>query len=197
MQEVPSDSELVALASSGDDDAFRELVSRYKNYVFAIIGRAVGDRELAEELSQDVFVKAYRGLPKFRGDAIFKTWLTRITLNTTHSYFRSKKFSNKKRTVSFEQEEILEPSASDHDPILKKQMMEAFRLCFGKMKSQLQEVITLCGYQEHTYEEAASSLEIPVGTVRSRLNRARLTLKECMDQKGEIRPANRNTRKEA
>lgn len=179
-----SDKELIQQVQSGSDEAFRVLVSRYKNYVFTIIGRQVQDRDVAEELSQDVFVRSYKAMSRYRGECSFKTWITRISLNTSYSYFRSKKFSKQKVTVSTEEETFQEHGVSDHDPIFRKEIMVIFKNCFGKMKIQMQQVVTLCGYEEQSYEEAAEVLEVPVGTIRSRLNRARLTLKECMERQG-------------
>jgi len=187
MEQEPPDTTLVKQAQSGCDEAFRELVSRYKNYVFALIGRQVSDREIAEDLSQDVFIKVYKALPKYRGEASFKSWITRIALNTSHSYFQSKRFSQKARNVQFEEQLVDSEGQRDHDPVQQKYLKATFRLCFGKMAASMQEVIVLCGFQELSYQEVAHTIDIPIGTVRSRLNRARLTLKECMEQQGALR----------
>jgi len=187
MEQEPPDSTLVEQAQSGSDDAFRELVSRYKNYVFALIGRQVVDRDLAQDLSQEVFIKVYRALSKYRGEASFKSWLTRIALNTTHSYFRSKRFRQRSKNILFEEKLVDTNGQSDHDPIEQKYLKTTFKLCFGKIAATMQEIIALCGFQELSYQEVAETLDIPVGTVRSRLNRARITLKECMEQQGALK----------
>ncbi|MCB0319648.1 MAG: RNA polymerase sigma factor [Bdellovibrionales bacterium] len=182
--EEQSESELVLAAQGGSHEAFRELVSRHKNYIFAIVGKQVRNREIAEDLSQEIFVKAYNGLSRYRSESSFKTWITRIALNTTHSYFRSKSYTQQKATVSSEEDSALEIASSDHDPVFRKQIITFFALCFGKMSSAMQDVVTLCGYEEQSYEQAAEVLQVPVGTIRSRLNRARLTLRECLERQG-------------
>ncbi len=186
MEQDSSDESLVSQAQQGSDDAFRELVSRHKNYVFAVIGRQLNNREVAEELAQDTFVRAYRALSKFRGDSSFRTWLTRIALNTTRSYFSSRRAVMEQANVPLEDEHIKEVGQSDHDPVIAKELVALFRGCFRKLKSDLREVVSLCGFEEQSYEEVALSLAIPVGTVRSRLNRARLMLKECVKRGGEL-----------
>lgn len=183
MESEPSDSELVARAQQGSHDAFRELVSRHKNYVFGLIGRQVGRRDVAEELCQDAFVKAFRALARFRGDASFRTWITRIALNTTHSHFASKRYASERASVSLEH--AAEEAHEDPDPVVARELMTRFRDCLKKLKGDLREVVSLCGFEEQSYEDVAAALSIPVGTVRSRLNRARLTLRECVERGGE------------
>jgi RNA polymerase sigma-70 factor (ECF subfamily) len=184
--EDASDEELVRKAASGEDDAYRELVARYKNYVFAVIGRQIGDRNTAEELAQDVFVKAYKALSHFRSEATFKTWLTKITLNTTRSYFKSRRYKESIQTVSNEDVSITEQGKLAPDSVVTRELLSVFQLCFGALSPLMQDVMTLCSYQGESYEQASTMLDIPVGTVRSRLNRARIALKECMQSKGAL-----------
>ena len=170
------DHQIVREVVAGNSDRFRLLVLRHQALVFALIMRQVGEKELAEELAQETFLKAYRNLKLFRFEAKFSTWLTRIALNTMNSYFSSRAYKERSRTDSFSQEKHDRPEALGADA---KSDMEQFRNLLGTLSPKLREVLVLCGLEGKSYEEAAHMLSIPIGTVRSRLNKARLVLKDA------------------
>lgn len=175
---------VVRSVQAGNKESFRILVMRYKDLVYAMIMRQVADHAAAEEISQDVFVKAFLNIGKFRLESKFSTWLTRIALNETSSYFSSKKFKQQKLSESFdavkhdigdgESRESMEEEAR-HNLLLK-----TFRAGLAGLKPRFRDVLVLCGLEGKTYEEAAAILEIPVGTVRSRLNKARHLIKQSV-----------------
>lgn len=173
-----SDESLAQRAGAGDREAFRGLVVRYKDYIFSLIRRQVRDESITEDLTQEVFLKVFRGLSSFRADALFKTWLVRIALNTTNSYFASRRYKESRATDSLpeEHETILSyttPALSDSD-----QKLGFFHQALAMLSPKLRDVVVLCALQEKSYEEAAQLLSIPVGTIRSRLNSARSQMRE-------------------
>ena len=186
-QHAESDeSAIVRKVQSGDKDEFRHLVLRYKDMVYALVLRQVGRHDLAEEIAQDVFVRAFLHIRKFRFEAKFSTWLTRITLNQTHSYFSSKRFRQQCSTESFDQT-THDMSDSDQSKDLEEEkehahLMQSFRNALGMLKPKFREVLVLCGLEGKSYQEAAEVLAVPVGTIRSRLNKARLLVKEKLDE---------------
>jgi RNA polymerase sigma-70 factor (ECF subfamily) len=181
-EETIADEEVIKKVLSGDSDLYRVLVSRHQNLVFGMIMRQTGNRDLAEELTQETFIKAFTALQSFRAEAKFSTWITRIALNHTNSYFTSKAHKQRKRSDSFDIElhDKNDTSATEEHEL--RERMRKFQSCLGKVKPTFREIITLCGLQGKSYEDAASLLDIPIGTVRSRLNKARLLLRDCMNR---------------
>lgn len=174
--DIDRDLLVVDRIKSGDSSSFEELVEKYQHQVISLIARQVGDQILAEELAQDVFVRAYRGIKSFRGDSSFSTWLIRISLNVIHSYFSSKLYKQRKKTLEFnlskhDMQEELGDEVSD-------ETRDLLRVALENLKPQFKDVLVLCSLEGKKYEDVASILDVPVGTVRSRLNKARLLLKE-------------------
>lgn len=170
-----ADEELIGWIVAGKREYFSVLVERYQKMVFGMIMRQVGSRDVADEIAQETFLRAYKNLETFRRESKFATWLIRIALNQTSNYFSSKRFRQSKQTVSLDMKRHDLPdeniSRNDHREAL-------FLSALGVLAPKFRDVLTLCGYEGKSYEEAALILEIPIGTVRSRLNRARLMLKE-------------------
>lgn len=173
------DKDLIVLIQGGSKEAFHPLVSRYKNQIFNLIIRSVRDFQLAEEVSQDVFVKAYAGLKQFRFESSFATWLVRIALNTVKT-FQTTKYARQRSKTDYFEEEVTSAQESIESVLITKERCTAFHHCYDKLSSKLQQSILLLGLQAYSYEEAAEILSIPIGTVRSRLNQARLLLVRCM-----------------
>lgn len=173
-----SDEQIIRRIVAGDRELFRELVRRHRSLVFASIMRQVGERSLAEELAQETFVRAFTGLPGFRSESRFSTWIVRIAINTTSSYFSSRAFREKKRTTEFDPaSHDTKAGTADEERREKQIRFERFREALTQLPLKQREVLVLCGIEERPYEEAASLLGIPVGTVRSRLNKARLMMR--------------------
>ncbi len=163
---------------SGNADAYRHLVAAYKDRIFSLTLRMVGDRSVAEELTQEIFVKAYSNLTSFRFEASYSTWLTRISLNHISNYFESRSFIQQKQTVSFDPVSHDRPidNPSSNPPIL-----QAFRSALEDLKPAYRDVLVLCVLEDKSYEETAAILDIPIGTVRSRLNRAREQVRQLLE----------------
>ena len=181
-----SDDQIISAVNAGDYEAFSSLVIRYQNMVFALIMRQVADRELAHDLSQEVFVKAYKGLRGFKSQAAFSTWLSRIAINHTHSYFSSKKYKQKTKTSTLNPEIHAQASTTD-EALEKEQQLLKLRTFVAQLSPTYREAIVLCSFEGKSYEQAALILKIPVGTVRSRLNRARALLKEAFNKEQQRR----------
>lgn len=182
MKSEEGESEVIKQVLSGDKNAFESLVVTHQDLIFAMIMRQVGHVSTAEELTQEVFIKAFKNLKSFNFEAKFSTWLTRIAINHTTSFFRSRRFKESKQTEAIKEEanKVSEDKLSSGYEL--KEQLAAFRNCFKKLGPKFQAIITLCGLEERSYEEAALIAEVPLGTVRSRLNKARLLLKDCMSE---------------
>lgn len=179
-----ADDLLVDRILAGELELFRFLVDRHKNLVFAMIMRQISSRETAEELSHEVFVKAYKNLKSFRKEAKFSSWLVRIALNHCSSYFSSKVFKQKLATDELENLEIEGNNQSPEDALEHKELTFALQTCLQKLKPLFRDVITICALESRSYDEAAQLFEVPVGTIRSRLNKARLLMRECLEKRG-------------
>ncbi len=163
---------------AGDKDEFRLLVLAYQERVFAVIMRAVGRESTAKELTQEAFIKAYLNLDQFRFESSFSTWLIRIALNVANSYFSSRAFKEQTKTSSIEEtnyQEIPEPGKTQ---VYDEEAVARLRYVVGRLRPKLRDVFILCALDERSYEETARILGIPVGTVRSRLNKARLLIRQ-------------------
>lgn len=168
------ETELIERIVAGRAEEFSVLVERYQSMVFGMIMRQVGSRDIADELAQETFLRAFQNLDSFRNRSKFSTWLIRIALNQTSSWFASKRFQQARRTVSLDLTAHDRPADGEADTRNREAL---FLMALGALAPKFRDVITLCGYEGRSYEEAAMILEIPVGTIRSRLNRARLMLK--------------------
>jgi RNA polymerase sigma-70 factor, ECF subfamily len=180
MSKELSDQELVEATLAGDHNSYSQLVRRYQSLVFSIILKKVANREAAEELAQDVFVRAFKSLRTFRFESELSTWLVRIAINLSYNYRKSSWHRKSRRT-----DELggLVVSAGDAQPdsvLAARQMRLIFEDCFAKLSQKLSQALLLSGLQGLSYEQAAEVMQIPVGTVRSRLNQARLLVMECM-----------------
>ncbi|MBN8549867.1 MAG: sigma-70 family RNA polymerase sigma factor [Deltaproteobacteria bacterium] len=167
----------------GNTEEFRHLVSTHKNRIFSMVLRTVGEHAVAEELTQEIFVRAYSSLAKFRFESSFSTWLTCIALNHTNSYFKSKKYKQKVRTVCFEPRVHDQSNEMESEIETDAAVLENFREALQELKPAFREIIVLCSLEGKSYEEVAGILAVPVGTVRSRLNRAREKLRLLIEQR--------------
>jgi RNA polymerase sigma-70 factor, ECF subfamily len=175
-----SDADCVRRIQHGDADAFEVLVRRHEKTIFNLVYRMLGDYDDAAEVSQEVFLSAYRAIGQFRGDANFSTWLYRIALNHATTRRRSI-YSRQHRTMPIEDMEVLQDAQPGPAEVLeKKEMQERVQLALNKLAPEDATVILLRDLQDVPYDEVAQVLEIPVGTVKSRLHRARRALKSLL-----------------
>jgi RNA polymerase sigma-70 factor (ECF subfamily) len=173
-----SDAELVRRCRLGEETAWRALVTRHTRKVFALAYRFVGRVDQAEDLTQDIFIKVYRSLDRYRdSEGAFGTWLMTVARNQAIDQYRRRR---EERLRDVEDPELLQTAvAADDSPLHTLERAERVRLVHRGLRAlpaELREPIVLCDLQGVAYEEAAAALGIPLGTVKSRLNRGRLEL---------------------
>jgi RNA polymerase sigma-70 factor, ECF subfamily len=169
------DGELVRKVQDGHRSSFNQLVLKYRNRVMGIAARMLGDRAAAEDLAQDVFVKAYDALPDFNGEALFSTWLYRITANSCLNH-RKKQTRERRLTEMVDDLEPLrcDPSSNPHSILERKQLQALLEKAIAGLPEDRRVVLILRDIEGLSYEEIAECLALELGTVRSRLHRARL-----------------------
>ncbi len=177
-----SDNEIINQVLNGNSPAFAELVNRYKNYVFTISLRIVKNREDAEEVAQDAFVKAYKYLSGFKGESKFSTWLYTITNNAGISFLRKKKLE----IHSLDNEKVFEiadsrDSGMSANLVEQKSKLAMVNNAVGLLNPDDSLIITLFYKAEQSLEETAKILGIEVNAAKVRLFRARTRLKEKME----------------
>jgi RNA polymerase sigma-70 factor (ECF subfamily) len=172
-----SDAECVRRLQRGEAEVFAVLVERHQKNIFNLLYRMLGDYDDAAEVSQETFLSAYRSIKSFRGDASFSTWLYRIAVNHANTRRKSVALSQQ-RTARLE---FLEPSSdggSDPaDALERKEMRERVQAALNGLDAEDATIILLRDLQDVPYEAVADILEVPIGTVKSRLHRARRALK--------------------
>ena len=178
-----TDQLLVTRAVAGDQRAFEMLVVKYQRRIERLIARFVRDVDLVEDIAQETFIRAYKALHQFRGDAQFYTWLYRIAVNTakkslldmkrdpvvTESALRSR--SEEDETSWLEGEQISE--ATPETELAAKEIAEAVNAALASLPEDLRQAITLREIEGLSYEDIALAMDCPIGTVRSRIFRAR------------------------
>lgn len=161
---------------NGDPNQFTRLVERYQSRVFVLIVRQVPNTAIAQELTQESFLRAYSRLESFRFECRFSTWLTRIALNVTSTYLSSRSHRDGKKTSSIEEAVPQNIASASEFDRFDGGAANRFKEMIVALSPKLREVFVLCAVEQWSYVEVAELLQIPVGTVRSRLNTARLTL---------------------
>ena len=177
------DQQLVERAQRGDKHAFELLVLKYQRRLGRLISRFVRDSAEAEDVTQEAFIKAYRALPSFRGDSAFYTWLYRIGINTAKNYLVSLG-RRAPTTTQFDAEESEDFEGADllHDVntpeniLMSKEVVGVVNATLLKLPEDLRTALTLREIEGLSYEEIAEIMSCPIGTVRSRIFRARETI---------------------
>ncbi len=179
---VDSDALLVARTVAGDQKAFELLVIKYQRRIQRLIGRMVRDVDLVEDIAQETFIRAYRALAQFRGEAQFYTWLYRIAINTakkalmdlkrnptvSENYYKSDEDDETSRV-----ENELTTSETPEAVLASKEIAEIINAAMQALPEELREAITLREIEGLSYEEISEAMNCPIGTVRSRIFRAR------------------------
>lgn len=184
------EKELVRLSKEGDEEAFASLVKMYKTRVFNLAFSLTRDREMADDLAQESFIKAYFALPKFQFKSEFGTWLYRITLNHVRDYLRKKSRASKMLLETIMEKPLVQENEMTRKE--KEQIGEQRRKfvhqCLQALPEKYQVILSLRDIQGFSYEEIARILKISPGTVDSRLHRARKMLRKklapFLSQKG-------------
>lgn len=187
-KEEATDQELVERVFKGEKGAFDLLVLRYQHRILALIGRFIKDPHEVEDVCQEAFVKAYRALPSFRGDSAFYTWLYRIAINTAKNYMVARGRRPPSTDVDVDEAEFLETQTvltdieNPEQNLAKDDLKKVIDKAIEDLPEDLRTAFTLREFSGLSYEEITEIMGCPVGTVRSRIFRAR----EALDKK--IRP---------
>ena len=180
MSEREVDLALVERVRRGDRHAFDLLVIKYQRKIMRLLSRMIHDPAEIEDVAQEAFIKAYRALPQFRGDSAFYTWLYRIALNTARNW-QSASF-RRPNTVTplenedgetFDQIDSLSDQSTPESLMASRQVAQAVNAAIDELPDDLRAAIVLREIEGMSYEEIASTMQCPIGTVRSRIYRAR------------------------
>lgn len=174
----------ISRARGGDRDAFGELVEQYRDNVYRLAYRMCGNAYDADEAAQEAFVAAWRALPNFRGDAKFSTWLYRLTTNAAIDVMRREK---RHQTVGDgEMVDLADDADSPQETVERTEQQEAVQKALATLSEEYREVLLLRYMEELDYAEIAEVLQLPSGTVKSRINRAKAALKTALLKSGNI-----------
>ena len=175
------DQEIIRRCVGGEKEAFNTLVTKYGKRVFNLSYRLVGNRETAEDLAQDIFLRAYEKLAKFRGKSSFYTWLYRVGVNLWKSkYAGSRTFLG--FSLSEETNQLQDPSPSPQEKVMKNEEREIVQEAIGQLSPVYRVVIVLRDMEGKNYKEIAKILNVPQGTVKSRIARSRENLRNILLQ---------------
>jgi RNA polymerase sigma-70 factor (ECF subfamily) len=180
----------IKAAQQGDIQAFERIVLTYQHKVFNLAYRFLGEREEAEDLTQEVFINVFRHLNRFRGKSQFSTWVYQVTMNHCRNRLKylkrrhhhgTESLDTPLRTAEGELERELPDEADVPDQVLHRQEVQSLvQAALSELREDYREVIVLRDIQELSYQEVSEVLDLPEGTIKSRLHRARLELKDIL-----------------
>lgn len=195
MSERDVDQQLVQRVQRGEKAAFDLLVIKYQRKIFRLLSRLIRDPAEVEDVAQEAFIKAYRALPNFRGDSAFYTWLYRIAINTAKNWLVSQgrraptsTEADIEEAETFDDGEQLRDLNTPDSMLLTKQVADAVNRAIEQLPEDLRTAIVLRELEGLSYEEIAETMNCPIGTVRSRIFRAREAIAE------ELRPVLNTTK---
>jgi RNA polymerase sigma-70 factor (ECF subfamily) len=185
MSDREIDRQLVERAQQGDKKAFGLLVEKYQRKLARLLSRFIRDQAEVEDVTQEAFIKAYRALPAFRGDSAFYTWLYRIGINTAKNYLmalgRRAPTSTEveaEEAEGFEEGEQLRDINTPESLLLSNEIAETVNATIEKLPEELRKAIQMREIEGMSYEDIAQAMDCPIGTVRSRIFRAREAIAE-------------------
>ena len=180
MSEKDIDQVLVERVQQGDKAAFELLVSKYQRKIVRLISRLVRDPAEVEDVAQEAFIKAYRAIPQFRGESAFYTWLYRIAINSAKNYLASQgrraptsTEADAEEAETFDDGELLRDINTPESVLMSKQIAQTVNAAMAGLPEELRTAISLREIEGLSYEEIAEIMDCPIGTVRSRIFRAR------------------------
>lgn len=183
-----TEQELVRAAAGGDTEAFERLVRTYENKIYHLALRMCSSADEAEDIAQEAFLAAWRGLPSFRGEAGFATWLYRLTSNAAIDYLRRQK--KQRGDMSLDDEELgldaVDSGPSPQETAEGSELRSAVAAGLNQLSEGHRQVLVLREIQGLSYEEIASVLELDIGTVKSRISRARSSLRKILLENGNL-----------
>lgn len=190
-EQAQIDQTLIARFRDGDQSAFDEMVTTYWDRIFARSFQLLNNKEDAEEVTQDTFIRAQRGLANFRGDSSFSTWLFQIATNLSHNRYWY--WWRRKRSASFSIDQTLNDESdmtlvdilpcdgeNPGEATVTQEFVDQVSVCMQRLSAKHREILELRNVQNMSYEEIAEELQISVGTVKSRIARARDSLRELL-----------------
>ena len=179
------DRQLVARAQGGDKQAFELLVEKYQRKLARLLSRFIRDPAEVEDVTQEAFIKAYRALPAFRGDSAFYTWLYRIGINTAKNYLRAmgrraptSTEVGAEEAEGFEEGEQLRDINTPESLLLSNEIAQTVNRTIEGLPEELRKAIQMREIEGMSYEDIAQAMDCPIGTVRSRIFRAREAIAE-------------------
>ena len=182
---MSDEKNLIGRVLEGDHEAFAELVKRHETQVYNLCLRMSGNPEDARDLSQEAFLKAWRGLRFYQFESAFSTWLYRLTSNVCIDFLRSRK-RRPSVSLTVDEEEPVEMEVEDSSPtpeeqVLHREQQYAVAKAMEQLEDEFRQVLTLRVIHDLPYEEIAEIMDMKVGTVKSRLARARMKLKKLLE----------------
>ncbi len=198
MSDREIDQQLVERVQRGDKQAFGLLVSKYQRKLARLLSRMIRDSAEVEDVTQEAFIKAYRALPSFRGDSAFYTWLYRIGINTAKNYLVSQGRRAPTSTSvdaddaeSMEDGDLLRHTDTPERLMMTKQIGQTVNAAMDALPEELRTAIVLREIEGLSYEEIATVMDCPIGTVRSRIFRAREAISERLKPMLDVAPDKR------
>ncbi len=184
-----NDRQLVERVQRGDKRAFDILVLKYQHKIAGLVSRYVRDSDEVQDVTQEAFIKAYRALPRFRGDSAFYTWLYRIAINTAKNYLVSRSRRPPDTDIDVDGEfqadsAVLKDVAGPESRLATEQLQKVIFDAIENLPEELKVAVTLREFEGMSYEEIAEVMECPVGTVRSRIFRAREAIEKSIEAIG-------------
>lgn len=173
---------LLTMAMGGDVDAFNRLVAIHQNAVYGFAMSLTRQHALADDVTQETFISAFRSISKMRGGN-FRAWLLRIARNKAYDHFRRQ---NRRRESSVDEEDapflatLTDDNPSPHAVAVNSELRDALEHCVGGLSEEHREVIVLIDVQGESYDDASAVCGVNIGTVKSRLNRARRRVRDCL-----------------
>jgi len=180
------DQRLVEKVQRGDKRAFDLLVTKYQHRLISLILRFVKDPDDAKDVAQETFIKAYRAIPRFRGDSAFYTWLYRIAINTAKNHLVSKgrRMADSQVDIAdaeqFESAHLLKDVATPERHLMRDEIQNTVHKVLSELPEDLRMAVTLREFDGLSYEEIAAVMDCPIGTVRSRIFRGREAIDKCI-----------------
>ena len=195
MAAAATDKQLVKKVQAGDKRAFDLLVLKYQPKILGLVSRYVHDSHEVQDVTQEAFIKAYRALPRFRGDSAFYTWLYRIAINTAKNHLVARSRRPPGSDVDIEDAEYYEAGGALRDQenpenqLFSEELRAVVDAAISELPDDLRTAVTLREFDGLSYEDIADIMDCPVGTVRSRIFRAR----EAIDKKVKVQVDGLNT----
>lgn len=184
---------LIVKAQNGDIESFNALVLQFQDYIFTIAYRIMGESDSAADVSQDTFITAFRKLDTFRGGN-FRAWLARIATNTCYDTLRKHKrrpqdyLEELPGSDTYDEPLVAADTPNPEQEALRADLTQAIQNCIKALNDDQRMVIVLSDVEEYAYQEIADMLDASLGTVKSRLSRARLSVRRCLQSVQELLP---------